>query len=241
MHLGTFALALQTTLAQAPAAADTTRPELRNPDGRIPPSIEAKYVTAAPRLDGRLDDAAWQDAMIVADFIQTEPEDGTAPTERTEVCVVYDGGALYIGARLFDTAPLDIARRLGRRDSYTSSDEFQVVIDSYHDHRTAFLFSVNPAGVRSDAVLTNDDGHGDRSWDPVWSVATSVDTLGWVVEMKIPFSQLRFSGAEEQLWGINFSREVFRKNEEVQWSWVPKIARTRSTTAACTMRRWAST
>jgi hypothetical protein len=221
MHLGTLALTLQTVVAQVPATADTTRPELRNPDGRVPPSIEAKYVNAAPRLDGRLDDDAWQGAMIVADFTQTEPEDGTDPTERTEVCVVYDGGALYIGARLYDTEPLDIARRLGRRDSWTSSDEFEVVIDSYHDHRTAFLFSVNPAGVRGDAVLTNDDHHGDGSWDPVWSVATGVDTLGWVVEMKIPFSQLRFSGAEEQVWGINFTREVFRKSEEVLWSWVP--------------------
>ncbi len=221
MHVATLALTLQAVLPQSPATADTTRAELRNPDGRFPPSIIAKYVERAPRLDGRLEEDAWQGAMIVADFTQTEPEDGTDPTERSEICVVYDRGALYIGARLYDADPHEIARRLGRRDSYTSSDGFAVTIDSYHDHRTAFSFRVNPAGVRGDQVVTNDDYHGDDSWDPVWSVATGVDTLGWVVEMRIPFSQLRFSGADEQVWGINFRREIFRKNEEVVWSWVP--------------------
>ncbi|MCK5711312.1 MAG: carbohydrate binding family 9 domain-containing protein, partial [Hyphomicrobiaceae bacterium] len=129
--------------------------------------------------------------------------------------------ALYIAARMYDSDPAAISRRLGRRDSYTSSDAFWVSIDSYHDHRTSFIFDANPEGVRSDMVTANDDGHGDDSWDPVWSVATSVDSLGWVVEMKIPFSQLRFSSEEEQIWGINFERSIHRKNEYLRWSWVP--------------------
>jgi len=190
-------------------------------DGRVPPQITATHVDEAPDLDGRLDDAAWQGAMIVADFTQVEPIDGTAPSERTEVRVVYDRSALYIGARLYDSQPEAIVGRLGRRDTDTSSDLFYVIIDSYHDHRTAFRFSVNPAGVRSDEVAANDDMDGDDSWEPVWAAATRVDSLGWVVEMQVPFSQLRFPGGDEQVWGINFARRIFRKNERVRWSWVP--------------------
>ena len=221
MHLATLTLALQAAATvQAAAVPDTTDPRLRHP-GRVPPIITAVRVEQAPNLDGRLDDAAWQYAPFVGDFTQAEPEDGAQPSERTEVRVVYDGSALYIAARMYDSDPAAISRRLGRRDSYTSSDAFWVSIDSYHDHRTSFIFDANPEGVRSDMVTANDDGHGDDSWDPVWSVATSVDSLGWVVEMKIPFSQLRFSSEEEQIWGINFERSIHRKNEYLRWSWVP--------------------
>ncbi len=221
MTILVLALAIQATAPQAETTSQALASMLTHGDGRVPPQITATYVDQAPDLDGRLDDPAWQGALIVSDFTQVEPEDGTEPSERTEVWVVYDGSALYIGARLHDSDPEAIARRLGRRDSYTSSDQFWVTIDSYHDHRTAFRFSTNPAGVRGDEVATNDDMHGDNSWEPVWAVAARVDSLGWVVEMQIPFSQLRFPGGEEQIWGINFARRIFRKNERVRWSWVP--------------------
>ncbi len=174
---------------------------------------------AVPVLDGRLDEAAWRDAPVVADFTQVLPVDGGGPSERTEVRVTYDADALYIVARMFDSDPTAIARRLGRRDSETSSDVFRVSIDSYHDHRTAFELAVNAAGVRSDALAANDNSDGDSSWDPVWEAAARVDSLGWVAEMKIPFSQLRFSRETEQTWGINFTREIFRKSETVRWAW----------------------
>ena len=174
---------------------------------------------AVPVLDGRLDEAAWRGAPVVAGFTQVLPVDGGEPSERTEVRVTYDADALYIVARMFDSDPTAIARRFGRRDSETSSDVFRVSIDSYHDHRTAFEFAVNAAGVRSDALAANDNGDGDSSWDPVWEAAASVDSLGWVAEMKIPFSQLRFSRETEQTWGINFTREIFRKSETVRWAW----------------------
>jgi hypothetical protein len=221
MHLAGLALALQVVAAPSDTADHVASAVLEHNGGRVPPQVVANYVQEPPDLDGRLDDAAWRDAMIVTDFIQVTPNDGTEPSERSEVRVAYDRSALYIAARLYDREPGMIARRLGRRDSYTSSDDFYVVIDSYHDHRTAFRFSVNPAGVRSDAIATNDDREADHSWEPVWAAATRVDSLGWVVEMRIPFSQLRFSGEAEQVWGINFSRGIFRKNERARWSWVP--------------------
>jgi hypothetical protein len=159
--------------------------------------------------------------MVITGFTQVEPNDGADPSQQTEVRITYDNSALYVCARMYDSDPSAIASRLGRRDSWTSSDLFTVVIDSYHDHRTAFRFEVNPAGVRGDDITTNDNGHGDSSWDPVWNVATSIDSLGWVAEIRIPFSQLRFSTDPEQVWGINFTRLTFRTSEFVQWNWAP--------------------
>jgi hypothetical protein len=187
-----------------------------------PAPLVARAVPAAqavPVLDGRLDEPVWQDAPVITGFTQVLPVDGGEPSERTEVRVTYDADALYVVARMFDSDPGAIARRLGRRDSGTSSDVFRISVDSYHDHQTAFEFSVNAAGVRSDALAASDNAYGDSSWDPVWEAAVSVDSLGWVAEMRIPFSQLRFSRDPEQTWGINFTREIFRKSETVRWMW----------------------
>jgi hypothetical protein len=199
-------------VGQVPMAAETSEP-------RDMVASAARIEAEAPRLDGRLDEAAWQQGRVITDFTQVEPVDGARPSERTEVHIVYDDEALYVGARMYDSDPGEIAGRLGRRDSYTSSDLFRVAIDSYHDHRTAFKFVVNPAGVRVDEVAANDNEHGDGSWDPIWEVATRVDDEGWVAELRIPFSQLRFSTDPVQEWGFNFSREIFRKSEVVSWSW----------------------
>ena len=208
-------LSLSAAVSAQQQSAGSARPS-------IPPAVVAAQTEhGAPRLDGRLDDPVWQQAAPISEFTQVEPEDGAAPSEETDVRVAYDGAALYVGARMYSVDPEGVTGRLGRRDSYTSSDLFTVAIDSYHDHRTSFRFRVNPRGVRFDDVTANDDDEGDESWDPVWDVATRVDSLGWVAEIRIPFSQLRFSAADEQLWGINFTRLIFAKNELVRWSWAP--------------------
>ncbi len=219
MNIVLVALTLQNSLPGV-VPADTVRPELRHGE-RIPPYVAIAHAARDIDLDGRLDEPEWQAAQIATGFTQRVPEDGSEPTERTEVRILFDGSALYIGARMYDTDPEEIARRLGRRDSYTSSDLFWASIDSYHDHRTAFVFAVNPAGVRRDEIATSDNHHGDMSWDPVWDVATRVDSLGWVAEMRIPFSQIRFATDAELIWGVNFRRDIFRKNEVAWWSWVP--------------------
>ena len=195
---------------------------LRHAGGRAVPVMTAVRIERPPVLDGRLDDPAWQQARSVGGFTETDPQEGTSPVESTTVMIVYDDAAVYLGARLYDAEPAKISRRLGRRDDDTQSDMFYVDFDSYHDHRTAFEFAVNPAGVKQDDICSNDFFIGDRSWDPVWDVATSVDSLGWVVEMRIPFSQLRFPQARDQVWGINFFRWVFRKNERSQWAFQRK-------------------
>jgi hypothetical protein len=201
-------LFLSLQIAQAPV--DTARP-----------SIAVARATAHVSIDGRLSDAAWAAARPISNFTQVLPRDGAAPSQRTDVRVLYDGEALYIGGRFFDTDPSAVVGRLGRRDAETNSDAFTIALDSYHDHRTAFRFTVNAAGVKSDGVAANDASNTDQSWDPVWDAAVSVDSAGWSAEIRIPFSQLRYAGVSEQTWGLNFERYILRTDELVRWSWTP--------------------
>jgi hypothetical protein len=194
---------------------------LRNPNGTIPPSVVAIRAQQPPDLDGILDDDVWRRATPVSGFRRDVPSDGAPAAERTEVRVAYDDRAVFIGARLFASDPSTVSRRLGRRDAFNvSNDEFQVIVDSHHDHRTAFLFGVTPAGGRNDAIASGDTrGQLDPSWDPVWEVATRIDSLGWIAEIRIPLSQLRFSKEDRQVWGIQFRREIFSASEVVDWAW----------------------
>lgn len=206
--------------AQTPSSPDSV---LTHRGGHAPPVVTAVRAEVAPALDGLLDDAVWRIATPVTGFRRDRPGDGGPATERTEVRVAYTGDALYIGARMYARDPGQVSRLRRRRDSFMqSNDQFQVQIDSYHDHRTAFVFGVTPAGGRNDLVAPNDGYQGiDAGWDPVWDAATRVDSLGWVAEMRIPFSQLRFGEQENQVWGINFRRDIFHLGEGVTWSWRP--------------------
>jgi hypothetical protein len=172
-------------------------------------------------LDGRLDDPAWNAALPVSGFRQREPTEGALATLPTEVRILYDDGAIYIGARLFDTAPDSIIAQLARRDNDVVSDMFAVFIDSYHDRRTGFYFGVNAAGTLYDGTLYNDDWDDD-TWDGIWEAKIQRDSLGWSVEMRIPYSQLRFHDEPEHLWGINFRRDIARRNEETFLAYQPR-------------------
>ncbi len=185
--------------------------------------VHAVRAYAGPSLDGSLDEEAWARAVPVGGFRRDRPGDGEPASERTEVRVVYTSDALYVGARMFHRDSSDISLLRGRRDSFgQSNDQFLVQIDSYHDHRTAFVFGVTPAGGRNDLVAPNDGMQGmDVGWDPVWEAATSVDSEGWVAEIRIPFSQLRFADEEEPVWGINFRRDILAAGEAVDWGWRP--------------------
>jgi len=194
----------------------------RHVNGAVPPSVTAVAMNRPPALDGRLDDPVWALATPLVGLLQTDPDEGAPVSEATEVRFLYDASALYVGARLFDVAAPQIVSRLGRRDASTHSDEFRLLVDSYHDHRTAFEFIVNPAGVKKDVLMGGDGDFSDNSWDPVWEAATSVDSLGWTVEMRIPFSQLRFSQAPEQVWGVRCMRWIERKNELALFPFVGK-------------------
>lgn len=202
-------------------AQATTRPAGAQHDRPITISRAAR-TTAAIELDGRLNEPAWALAPVTDSFTQIDPDEGRPASQRTEVRVLYDDAFLYVGARLHDTGR--ITGRLGRRDmDFGDSDWFGVMIDSYLDHRTAFGFDVNPAGVRHDEIKTIDVD--DYSWDPVWEAATTVDSAGWTAEYRIPFSQLRFSNAREQVWGVQFERIIGRNREYAVSTFIPKSIR----------------
>jgi hypothetical protein len=208
-------------LQQTSAMAATTQ---REPGTAFlaPSMTTARVARGRISVDGRVDEPEWALVQPVTDLRQVDPNEGAPVSESTEVRVLYDADALYVSARLFDREPSKIIRRLARRDASTHSDEFTVFIDSYHDHLTAFRFSVNPAGVQGDELEGGDGEFGDKSWDPVWEAAATVDSLGWTVEMRIPFSQLRFAPAREQVWGVRFERQIRRKNEVALFPFVPK-------------------
>jgi len=172
------------------------------------------------KIDGILNEKIWQNPGI-DDFVMSEPIDGGNPTEKTIVWVAYDDNNLYVAARLYDSEPDKIVKRLGRRDDRLDSDWFTFAVDPYFDRRSGFLFSVNPAGSIRDAYLYN-DGWRDYTWDGVWYWAARIDSKGWTVEIKIPFSQLRFQKKEKYIWGVNFSRFIMRKQELDTFVWIPK-------------------
>ena len=204
----------------ADSAADSA---LVHNDGKTPLVVTAVRAERDLTLDGYLDEAVWQSASPVSGFRRDQPSDGEPATERTEVRVAYTNSALYVGARMYARDVSQVSRLRGRRDSFMQqNDQFLVEIDSYHDHRTAFIFGVTPAGGRNDLVAPNDGMQGmDMGWDPVWEVATRVDSLGWVAEIRIPFSQLRFPEGERQVWGINFRRDILHAGEAADWNWNP--------------------
>ena len=207
----------------APAATATTAPTSRplsdNAAHAAAPTLSATPTTGPIALDGHLTESDWKLAIPATAFTQVEPLDGAAPSSTTEVRILFDDQALYVGARL-SSPDGRISAPLGRRDAeLPDSDWFIVVFDSYHDHTGGYRFKVNPAGV------VGDEANGDRSWNPVWSVVTAVDSAGWTAEMRIPFSQLRFSPAESQVWGVQFYREIKATAEKDVFSYSPKRER----------------
>ena len=175
-------------------------------------------------LDGDLNDPAWALATPIDSFLQREPLDGGPATMRTEARVVFDATSIYVAVRAFDSDPERIVGFLTRRDEDSSSDWVHVLIDSYHDRRTAYQFGVNPVGVKKDAYWFN-DSNDDESWDAVWDVVSRRDTDGWCAEFRIPFSQLRFSGDGNGRLGFAIMRNVARLNETTTW---PLLSRTAS-------------
>jgi len=189
------------------------------------PLATAAQALGAITIDGKLDESAWAKATPITDFHQQQPNEAVPPTQRTEVRVLYDERALYIGARMYDSlGAAGIHAPLARRDQLLDSngnngsfnslttDKLIVILDPYHNHIDQAWFEINPAGVRGDQF------NGDPSWDPIWQAATHVDSLGWTAELRIPYSQLRFSRDSAQTWGMQIWRYTDRLNEQDMWS-----------------------
>jgi hypothetical protein len=188
-------------------------------------AAKASRVDRPPKLDGTLDDPEWQIANPITNFLQREPFEGRTATEKTEARILYDKHDVYFGVFCFDSEASKIVASELRRDiSQELDDYFEIIIDSAHDRRNAYVFQFNPLGTQRDALITeeqrtdSDTGDGDPGWDGVWTSEARVTDQGWTATIAIPFSTLNFMQSQDVIWGINFKRFIRRKNEEDLWS-----------------------
>jgi hypothetical protein len=187
-------------------------------------SIEAVRIQdGAPRLDGRLTESVWRTAPVITSLTQREPDEGSPAIENTEVRFAYTEDALYVGARMFSRDPRAIRALVTRRDNESSSEQLVISLDTYRDRRTAYSFAVTAAGVRLDYYHASDDEDDeDEDYNPVWEASTAIDSAGWTAELRIPFTQLRFSPRDVQEWGLNVTRKVPARNEASYWMLVKR-------------------
>ncbi len=204
-------------------------------DARVVTAIAS--VETAPIVDGKLDEAVWTSVPAIVGFVQREPVEGEPVSERTEVRILVDGQALYVGAWLYDRSPDEIVMGERIRDAdLERGDYFGIILDTYRDRQNGFLFSTTPAGIEYDAqVVKEGQGGGvfqqgqnrqqagamgglNVNWDGSWEVASSRDAEGWYAEMRIPFTTLRYGSGNPQTWGMNLVRRIRRRNEEAFWS-----------------------
>ncbi|MCA1791726.1 MAG: carbohydrate binding family 9 domain-containing protein, partial [Thioalkalivibrio sp.] len=204
--------------------------------------MRALSIDTPPVIDGVLNEAVWQAAPVLADFIQRIPRDGTPASQPTEVRILQDDDALYVGVWLYDSEPSGITRGEAVRDyNLEQSDAVLLVLDTFRDQQNAFVFGTNPTGIEYDGQVANSGqggggfgGGGNQrqqggsgggfnlNWDASWNVATSTDSRGWYAEFRIPFSTLRYAAGPDQAWGLNVVRRIRRLNEQSFWSPVPR-------------------
>jgi hypothetical protein len=211
-------------MALAPVAHASDRNPIDYNTARLDRKLSAVRATGPIVLDAQLDEPSWLAAPIAKDFIQNDPREGEPATFDTEVRLLYDSDALYIGVFARDEQPGGIIVNELRKDFNTGSqDGFQVVIDTFKDERNGYQFAVNAMGAKWDAQMSNEGRENNSNWDGVWDVKTRIAEDGWYAEIRIPFRTLKFSPASEQTWGINFQRRLRRLNENSYWAPLPRI------------------
>lgn len=183
-----------------------------------------RVVGEPPVIDGKLDDKAWdQVEWAGGDFRQNQPNPGQPASVQTKFKILYDDKNLYIGFKNLDPEPSKIVSRMSRRDGF-EGDFVEINIDSYNDKRTAFSFTSSVSGVKGDEYVSNNGDNWDASWDPIWYLKTSIDHEGWIAELRIPLSQLRFADKEDLVFGIQVMRHFFRNQERSIWQYIPPNA-----------------
>ena len=180
--------------------------------------VRALRISGPLRIDGRLEEPAWEAAEVVEGFTQRDPVEGAPVSERTWVRVLYDERKIYFGFMCFDSEPEKIVANEMRRDSdLGENDSVEILIDTYNDRRGGFFFRVNPLGAKEDKLVGDEGRSTHRDWNCLWEARASIDAHGWQAEIAIPFSQLRFRNNGNMVWGVNFGRDIRRKNEETHW------------------------
>ena len=214
-------------LSQGVWAGDLSKSFRQNPsilhdeDGKR--AITAVRTDIPLKIDGVFDDPAWQNAMFQGGFIQREPNEGAPASEKTELGFLYDKKNLYIGIKCYDSEPDKIIAREMRRDAVVNDDDyFEFVLDTYHDHRSAYYFIINAHGSKREAKMASEGRDYNPAWDGVWRCKSKITGGGWFVEIAIPWKTLRFEEEGSPSWGFNCARMIRRKNENVYWQLIPR-------------------
>lgn len=192
-----------------------------NTSGQLRRQYHTNSTSGHPiRVDGTPDEPVWENVSWSGEFLQYEPSQGASPHEQTQFKIIHDDKYLYFAFRAYDHAPDSIVERLSRRDEFPG-DWIEINIDSYHDLRSAFSFTLSVSGVKGDEFISENGNNWDQSWNPIWENATQIDSLGWTAEARIPFSQLRYGNQSDPVWGIQVQRRIFRKEERSVWQYIP--------------------
>ncbi|HUF26592.1 MAG TPA: DUF5916 domain-containing protein [Gemmatimonadaceae bacterium] len=229
---------LTSTLPSQEGSAPGSPRDARVSTSSTAPAATAVRTNSPPRIDGRLDEPAWEAAFALSGFVQREPLERSPASERTEIRVLYDDAALYVAAWLHDRDPSGIVPGEARRDAdIAESDALVLLLDTYLDRQNAFVFGTTPAGIEYDGQVTREGEGGagqvrrqqsgsgagfNKNWDGSWQVATSRDEQGWYAEFRIPFATLRYAGQGAQVWGLNVVRRIRRRGEESFWAPIPR-------------------
>ncbi len=227
------AVSVPRALLVCTAIATTVAVPLSAQESRVPSDVAVVFVEQGPVIDGALDDTVWGDAALIDAFTQQEPDEGAPSSERTEVLLLYDRNTLYFGVRAFDSSAGGVTATEMRRDSdrILSEDNFQIILDTFKDGRSGYMFVTNPLGAQLDQQVFNEGEGGirgrgtpniNRDWDGVWHVAAQRTADGWIAEIAIPMVTLRFPEAEVQIWGMNLMRNIGGRNEQAFWTPIPK-------------------
>jgi hypothetical protein len=185
--------------------------------------VSATFINTPLKIDGQLNESSYQEGQPATDFTQLAPYNGRPAMQKSKVWFFYDNSALYLGAMLYDTAPDSIYNYLTERDDIGNSDYFGVYIDPYNEGQLAYGFYITPAGVQSDSkAVKSDKDREDSNWDAVWESKTQLTDEGWIVEMRIPYSALRFPNKPVHLWGVNIFRNIRRHNSNNTWNFIDR-------------------
>lgn len=185
-------------------------------------TVQAFYITEPITIDGILNEPAYSQTLPAKDFVQLQPYNGRPAYRPAEVYILYDQTAIYVGGMMYDD-PDSIYNFLSARDNIGRSDYFGIYLDPYNQGQLAYGFFITPAGVQTDikAIKTNYDNE-DGSWDAVWQSKTRITDNGWVVELKIPYSSLRFPENGNGTWGMNMFRNIRRHNSNNSWNFIDR-------------------
>ncbi|MEA2062051.1 MAG: DUF5916 domain-containing protein [Gemmatimonadota bacterium] len=186
--------------------------------------IHVRVTDRPPEIDGKLDDAVWENATPYNDyFFQQEPLDRQPSSQKTEVRVLQDGKNLYFGIQCFEDDPSKIFATIKRRDgSFLSDDALELLIDTFQDKRNSYAFGTNPFGAKVDAIISDEGNHINKSWDCIWRCKTAINAQGWSVEMAIPFKSIKYKKGERVDWGLNITREIKHSKEVTYLAPIPR-------------------